>query len=345
VVTARRGLRGQVALATAALLAATSVLSAWPAAAPARHLPKGLELVRSGLVMQDPLDRGLTRGDLEDTYVLGGSAGPGLGWATETRRGLAVGIKPHRGWLGWFAVTIDAAGPAVAWHVVMTPGRLPPHEPGRGIAVFAVQTATTQRSGVINYIVVAAVSRAGGYRWLVGYAHGIVADASTDVLWASPWQAVAPGGPTLPAKGVTVVTNGHTTASVWIGSREVFSSTRLRLDMPAPFQAYLEVQSSAPAYSARFDDFWVARDAPLEVLGVPAGSDVALSAPGARAGASAVARQGGTAWLAMPSPDLVGTAVLTVSEVRRARGSLARLLLTYRNLEYAGGDVVRVAPG
>ena len=249
--TPRRDLRLFATVAAVGMLASVTYLTTWPSPVPPRPLPSGVSRLHSGLLVADPLDKVVGLGQLQDQYVLDGSAGPRLGWVSETKGGLAVGIKAHRGWAGWFASTIHAAGPAVAWHTVISPTALRLGTKGQGIAVFAVQTATTQKNGVINYIVVAAVCRSGSYRWLIGNAHGLVARASTQVLWASKWQAVPQHGTALPSQAVTVVTDGSHSLSVWFGTDEIFSSERLVLDMPAPFQAYLEVQSSAAAYYAR----------------------------------------------------------------------------------------------
>jgi hypothetical protein len=342
--TPKRDLRLYASAAAVVMLVNVIYLTAWPSPAPARPLPPGLSRLHSGLLVADPLDRLVTLGQLQDQYVLDGSAGPKLGSVSETPAGLAVGIKAHHGWAGWFASTIHAAGPAVAWHAVISPTALQLGTKGRGIAVFAVQTATTQKTGVINYIVVAAVSRSGSYHWLVGYAHGLVAGASTQVLWASKWQPVQRNSVLLASQAVTVVTDGSHSLSVWFGTDEIFSSDRLVLKMPAPFQAYLEVQSSAPAYSARFNDFWVADDAPLVLRGLPEGSRVelnsAIDAHGAVAGAVAgavtiataeVGREG-TATLRLPAPELVGTGTIKVA----TGGKVTDLT----NVPYAGGDVL-----
>ena len=330
----RRGLRSQVTVAAAAMLAATYFLSAWPSPAPARALPAGLHRVASGLAMADELTHRLTAGQLEDSYSVNGSAGPHLGWVYEDAAGLRVGIKAHRGWAGWFAETVHAAGPRVAWHAEVLPAALQPGARGRGIAVFAVQTATTQTSGVINYIVVAAVSRGRTYRWIVGYGHGVVAGAATDVLWTSPWHT-GPAGADLPRVAVTVITDGRRRLVVWLGATEVFHSDHLELSIPAPFQAYLEVQSSGPPYSTRFEDFWVADDAPLRIEGLLPGQRASLMTSGGRRTASAVAGADGTASLRLEGPLLAGTATLAV-------GVGSGAVRVYRAVAYAGGDTIRL---
>jgi hypothetical protein len=52
-----------------------------------------------------------------------------------------------------------------------------------GEVIFAVQTGTTKKTGVLNYVLVASTTNAGLTHWLVGYAEGKVANAKTTVLW------------------------------------------------------------------------------------------------------------------------------------------------------------------
>jgi hypothetical protein len=302
------------------------MLTIWPAASPPRVAPDGTTLTRSGLVMADPFDRPVSQGQLLDHYVFNGSARPGVGWARATSSGLQVGIHPHPGWAGWFAVTLDAAGPAVVWHTQMSR----PPEPvtsGKGEAVFAVQTATTQHSGAINYVVVSALSLHGKGEWLVGYAHGVVANADTEVLWRSPLRADSPS-----TEPVTVQTDGRHSLAVWLGNRRVYASDRLRLDIPTPFQAYLEVQSQSIGYVASFRNFWVTDAAPVTVEGVSPGAHLRLESGGTMV--TAVAGRRGTASLVPPSPTLVGRATLTVTGAGRTRA--------VTDFPYAGGDVWRL---
>jgi hypothetical protein len=122
---------------------------------------------------------------------------------------------------------------------------------------------------------------------------------------------------------------------VWFGTDRIFSSERLVLKMPAPFQAYLEVQSSAPAYYARFNNFWVADDAPLVLRGLPEGSRVELTGGTAGQGDAtfdATAVVEGTATLRLPVPELVGTGTVKVVAGKNVTG--------LANVPYAGGDVL-----
>jgi len=318
--------RAEVTVAAVALLIVTMALTVWPGTAPARPMPAGLRLEQSGLAIADPFQSATPNRELMDHYVFNGSAAPGVGWVTATTHGLDVGVGPHASWAGWFAVTLRAAGPDVVWHALMSRPSTPVGT-GVGEAVLAVQSASTQRNGSINYVVVSALSSRGKSTWQIGSAHGFVADAVTDRLWQGPLRADTPS-----TEPVTIRTDGHRSLSVWFGDRLVYSSHDLHMNDPAPFQAYLEVQGRGISYVSNFKDFWVADAAPVIVTGAAPGSRITL-----RTGHIEVhgtADSTGQAALHVPAPELVGTGTLTLHDRAGVR--------TFRHLHYAGGDVVQI---
>ena len=153
-------------------------------------------------------------------------------------------------------MTLAAAGPDVVWHAVMSRPSTPV-DGGVGEAVLAVQSASTQHNGTINYVVVSALSSRGKGAWQVGSAHGYLANAVTDRLWQGPLATATP-----PTEPVTIRTDGHHSLTVWFGDRVVYSSDDLHMNDPAPFQAYLEVQGHGISYVSNFRDFWVADAVP-----------------------------------------------------------------------------------
>lgn len=329
----RRGARAranlwrlEVTLGAIVLVIVTVALTTWPAASPARPMPAGLALAHSGLVMADPFAASTPNRQLLDHYVFNGSAAAGVGTVSATNSGLDVGVGPHTGWAGWFAVTLRAAGPDVVWHALMSRPRAAVGS-GVGEAVLAVQSASTQRNGSINYVVVSALSSRGESTWQIGSAHGFVANAVTDRLWQEPLRVDAPS-----TEPVTIRTDGHHSLAVWFGDRLVYSNQDLHMNDPAPFQAYLEVQGRAISYVSNFKDFWVADAAPVIVEGAEPGSHLTLEtghgAVHATAGAS------GQATLRVPAPELVGTGTLTVT----GRSGVRR----FADLHYAGGDVLEL---
>lgn len=318
--------RLEVTVGAVLMVVLTVLLTDWPPAAPSRTMPAGLELVHSGLVIADPLDQPVTNRQLLDSYVFNGSAAPGVGWIDGTARGLDVGVRPHRGWAGWFAVTLHSAGLGTVWHAVVSrPATSNPRDPVE--AVLAVQSASTQSNGSIDYVVVSTLSLHGKSTWQVGSAHGFVADASTRFLWQEPLRSDTPA-----REPVTIRTDGRHFLAVWFGATQVYASHHLHMNDPAPFQAYLEVQARGTSYVSNFTDFWVASAAPLTVRGAPPGSRVRL---GTAAGPVAATADGaGVAVLRLPPPVAVGTGTLVVGGRTIAR--------RYPHLHYAGGDVVQI---
>jgi hypothetical protein len=319
--------RFEILVGSLVMLALVAVFTDWPSPAPTRHMPPGITLIRSGLLAADPFRSATPMGNLQDRYVFNGSAGPGIGWVRSSGSGLDVGVHAHRGWAGWFAVTIHAAGTASVWHAeVARPSTALPHASGE--AVFAVQSASTQQNSSINYVVVSALVEHGRRTWQVGAAHGFTANAVTDILWRTP-NFDAPS--TLP---VTIRTDGRHRLSVWLGDRLVFRGDKLDLHDPPPFQAYLEVQANDEPYVARFNDFWIADAEPLVVTGITPGARVDLRITDRVL--SSVANRNGRASLTIPPFEAVGTATLTVRQ-----GSVLR---RFKDLQYAGGDVLQVMP-
>jgi hypothetical protein len=318
--------RAEITVAALVLVLVTIALTTWPATAPSRRMPTGVTLVRSGLVMADSFETSTPNRELQDHYVFNGSAAPGVGWIAARGRGLDVGVGSHANWAGWFAVTLRAAGPDVVWHALMSRPATPVVD-GVGEAVLAVQSASTQHNGSINYVVVSALSSRGKSTWQIGSAHGFVSDAVTDRLWQEPLRVGTPS-----TEPVTLRTDGHRALTVWFGNRQVYSSHDLHMNDPAPFQAYLEVQGRGIPYVSNFKNFWVADAAPVTVQGVAPGSKVTLDTGHAEVRATADA--GGRAELHVPAPELVGAGTLRV----RSRSGVR----TFRHLHYAGGDVVQI---
>ena len=318
--------RLEMTLGAVVLVAMTVVLTTWPGQVAPRAVPGGLALVHSGLQIDEPFDRPVPAGTLLDSYVFNGSAHPGVGYVTGTAHGLEVGVRPHPGWQGWFAVTLHAAPAATVWHAVV---RRPAGTSDKPVeAVLAVQSASTQHNGTIDYVVVSSLTVRGETTWQVGSAHGVVADAVTQFLWRQPLRRQAPV-----QQAVTLRTDGRHDLEVWFGNRRVYASHTLDMHDPPPFQAYLEVQGDGRPYVATFTDFWVAAAAPVTVQGLAPGARLALST--ADGVVRATAGGDGRAQLRVPAPVLSGTGTLLVT----SHGSTRR----FAGLHYAGGDVLALS--
>jgi hypothetical protein len=198
--------------------------------------------------------------------------------------------------------------------------------PAQGETVFAVQTASTKVTGLINYVVVDSHSTQDGNVWEVGYAYGKVANAQTDIYWSTADDA--------PEQEITVQTDGRNRLTVWFGDRPVFSSDQLDMDIEAPFQPYLEVQALHTASVANFTDYWITSSDSVGVEGVPPSAQVCLTQSGGAVPICSTAA-GSAATLRLPPPYCNGEGVLSVR-------SSERLPVQFTGVGYSCGSRYRV---
>jgi Tfp pilus assembly protein PilV len=287
-----------------------------------------------GVLMDNPFDRAITAREVQDTYEFNGDTDPALAFVRATDGGLQVGVQPmpnaeaHN---GYFAVTHDAYPETSIFHVRMS------KQPGQvqsatevGQAVFAVQTASTKITGLINFIVLSADSTEGMTSWRIGYMYGHVRNAAYVNYYSTEPSVDSPD-----TQEVTLRTDGRRTLTVWFGKEQVFHSDKLEMDIQAPYQPYLEVQAVKTAYVSSFQNFWVTEDDDLQLTGLPDGADVRLvDDQGAVLGETA-ARTGGTATLELPPYAAKGSGTLEITERGREPVRLG-------SFQYAGGDELQV---
>jgi len=301
----------------------------------AQSTPAPFALERQGLLIDDGFHRPKSLSQLQERYELNGSAPEHDRFASVDSAGLHVGVREHEPGVfeGYFAVTHDVYPASSVFQVRMARQNVDvPQKDRSGEAVFAVQTGTTKKTGVINYVLVASSTHAGMTHWLVGSAEGKVADAKTTVLWETPYLETAKADR---YQDITLGTNGRTSLEVWFGARLVYSSHRLRLHIDAPLQPYLEVQGLETGYISTFTDFSVVSDSSLTILGLHPHETVSF-VPGHHDAISAVASATGEAHIPLPLPMVRGTATVTLGRYGGRR---------LGPFTYAGGDVDRVVPG
>jgi hypothetical protein len=292
----------------------------------------GLERVRSGLLIDRDFRCAAPTATLLEDFELGGSAPVSNSSVRVEPDGLHVGVNRHGPgrFEGFFAVTRAAYPAASVFHVRMSrEDRNVMSRLQTGEAVFAIQTATTKRTGDINYVLVASVTNAGSSYWEVGYAEGHLADAATTILWTGP---PSPGAAV--SEDITLRTDGRSSYIVYFGNRVVYESHTLEMSIVPPFQAYLEVQALEIAYEVRFQDFWITRGDSILVDGLRQGDRVTL-APAEGDPVGALADASGQALLALAPPQAKGDGTLAIL----SGGSVRR----FPDLPYAGGDVYRAS--
>lgn len=293
-----------------------------------------LARTRSGLLAHWSFTKPVSDRRLQDTFEFNGSATRRTAWVHDSGHGLKVGVRPRtpRPFKGWFAVTLEAFPPSSVFHVDMA--RPAGNVTGRGNeseAVFAVQTASTKVTGLINFVEVTSDSLHGSTAWQVDYSHGRIRGAKARLFMRTPQSAHAPR-----SHEVTVRTDGAHRLAVWFGRHVVFRSSSLHLHMEPPFQPYLEVQSQRSPYVSTFKGFWVTRDSSVTVTRVPPGATVRLVGAGTgRQLAVARATADGVVHLHLPPPEARGRADLDLVLPSGRRVSLGPFV-------YDGGDHYRI---
>ena len=286
-----------------------------------------------GTLIDDPFTEAVPSRELQDTYEVNGDTDPALAFVRATEDGLQVGVDSmpsaasHN---GYFAVTHDAYPETSIFHVRMSkqPGQV--ESPDKvGQAVFAVQTASTKITGLINFIVLSADSTDGKTSWKVGYMFGHVADAEYVHYWGTAPSVNAPD-----TQDITLRTDGQRSLTVWFGDEEVFHSDELEMDIQAPFQPYLEVQAVQTPFSSSFQDFWVVESDHLRLTGAPAGAQVALVDDGTVLSERAAGADG-VATLTLPPYAAKGNATWEITEPGRDPVRLG-------SFGYAGGDELQL---
>lgn len=197
--------------------------------------------IKSGQDASDPLTNVQTQQQLmanSQYWIYGGDApvfnAPYAFF--QDSQGLHIDVQaPSDGmWTGYYAVTPNTN--AVLYHAVIT-------TPVRTISTpndfyengLYVQTSQP----FINYVACFSSTSVAGTSWAVGAVTGNATDGTQfNVLWAdtSLNQPLT--------RDCTIITNGNNYLKVYLDGVMVYSSNALNLQMPAPFNAYLEPQSS-----------------------------------------------------------------------------------------------------
>src|SRR5487761_268985 len=218
----------------------------------------------SGLIASDPLNQTLSQSQLSSSNYWRFS-GDAIGRHApyrfyENSSGLHIGVQsPGNGTYAGFLALSPNTNFALAHVKLSTPVETIPS--GRFESGLYVQTA----NGDINYVTCTSVTTSSGTNWEVVSALGNTNQATSyNVLWVS--------GPGLPlTEDCTIVTNGQNYLKVFLNGVLVFSSTTLSLNIPPPFQAYLEPESSysGAKLNATFENYYITSGEKLTVNGLP----------------------------------------------------------------------------
>ena len=176
-------------------------------------------------------------------------------------QGLHIAVQaPSSGtWAGYFAESPNTN--AILFHsVITTPVRTVPsqnYENG-----MYVQTS----NGLINYVTCVSLTNTQATAWAIINTYGTTNQATKfTVLWLdnSANQPLT--------RDCTIITNGQNYLKVYLDGTMVYTSNNLDLQMPAPYNTYLEPETS---YSGQllpgtFQDYYVSSDETIKVINNP----------------------------------------------------------------------------
>ncbi|TLY02721.1 MAG: hypothetical protein E6K95_05120 [Thaumarchaeota archaeon] len=212
----------------------------------------------------------LTTGNTSYWSIFGSAPAEGAPFAfNENSTGLHLGVQAKfpTTWAGLFAESPNTT--ATAYHAVITLpySTIPDNNFNTGMYI---QTADPH---FINYVACAATVSQSGYQWAVVQASGVVVGAAaTTVLWASPLNSMPL------TQDCTIITNGQNYLKVYLGGNVVYQSSGLVLNMPSPFNSYIEVQTNS-ASAMRWSTYvyyYSIFGENVTVTGAPAGGTVKI---------------------------------------------------------------------
>jgi hypothetical protein len=232
----------------------------------ARASPVPLTKSQTGLVATDPLNTGSS-----SYWQFSGDAAQQNAPTSyfEDSQGLHIGVQaaaPGQ-WAGFFAKSPNTN--AQVFHAILTlPYSSIPAD------VFNTGLYVQTSSGFVNYVACYAQVTSSGYFWSVLYSTG---DSSS----AQSFHQVyfQQGGPNVPlTRDCTIITNGSNVLEVYLDGQLVFSSSTLNLQMSAPFNAYLEVESTYASgmLFATYADYYATSSDVVAVQGGPSGGTVVM---------------------------------------------------------------------
>jgi len=223
--------------------------------------------VQSGLVASDSLtNETMTQQQLQTGNGYWAYAGDApaekapYSFSRDTQ-GLHIGVQaPSSGtWAGYFAESPNTN--AVLFHsVITTPVRTVPsqsYENG-----MYVQTS----NGLINYVTCVSLTNTQATSWAIINTYGTTNQATKfTVLWMdnSANQPLT--------RDCTIITNGQNYLKVYLDGTMVYTSNNLNLQMPAPFNTYLEPETSysGQLLSGTFQDYYVSSDETIKITNNP----------------------------------------------------------------------------
>lgn len=235
--------------------------------------PGSINKIQCGLVAADPLNNETrTQQQLQTTtgyWIYGGDApAENASYAFyRDMQGLHIGVKaPSNGtYAGYYAVTPNTN--AMLFHAKLTsPVNTTPY----GDFQNGLYVQTSQAP--VNYVTCVAITNNQATVWAIVHTYGSPYGSLTfDTLWYDP-SANQPL-----TRDCTIITNGQNYLKVYLDGTMVYSSNTLALGMPAPFNAFLEPQTSynGQLLYGSYNDFYTTLDETVKIQNNPSNAATA----------------------------------------------------------------------
>jgi len=216
----------------------------------------------------------------------------------EDAGGLHIGVlgPSENNWAGYFA--ISPLTPAHLFHARIT---LPDARPITGMVDDAVYIQQEMfQDPRIDAMGCGADIYPTEIHWTVSLQAG---DATHEIINRSVYSDNSANQPT--SRECTLVTNGDNQLVAYMDGQKVFSSNSMNLNMPEPFQYYLELQSNsvtpstgASMFTGAFTDYYATTSDSIKVLNAGAGSVIkVVDITSGNTLATSIAGQDGTAFV------------------------------------------------
>jgi hypothetical protein len=175
--------------------------------------------------------------------------------------GLHIGVqaKSSGKWAGFFAVTPNTDA-AVFHSVIANPVRVIPRDSYEN----GLYVQTSQP--LINYVTCVSLTNNQATVWAIV---NTVGNANQATKYTVLWMDTSPNQPL--TRDCTIITNGTNYLKVYLDGNMVYTSNTLNLQMPAPFNAYLEPETS---YAGQllygvYSDYYATLDENIQITNNP----------------------------------------------------------------------------
>lgn len=286
--------------------------------------PFQMKQISSGLLASDSL----TSGNL-GSWTIGGDivVENGNYSYVENSSGLFLGVQNNKvnPWIGFYAIS-----PATYANLFNAKVTLPYTIETNGSFNTGMYIQTAAISN-INYVFCGAEADQNGYYWSVESTLGNQIDATSyTIYYTSPMSS------TPLTQDCTIVTNGNNFLQAYIGGNLVYSSQNLNLQIPPPFNVYIEVETmnSQQLLFSNYSDYYSNTLGTVNIIGAsPLGTVKLIDSSGSTI-ATANVDSNGNAAIPVGSYSLPLSAIINAYD---ANGNLTAT--TSQVVSIWGGDV------